>query len=422
MGVEFKRKKEVRALLEARGNGKIKVIEGLRQVGKSYLLKTLFHRELLRLGVKESQIAVLDFLIDDEEIRDAPSLKAKVRELLKGGEVAYLFMDEVQLVEGYGEALKTLRCQNPGVDIYVTGSNSKTLSKDIEREIGAEESCEILLRPLSYKEIKEDWPSFSFEDYFSLGGIPKVLLAESEAKRTEIFTSLYRDTYVKDILSKSKDLLNIGENEKRMILQRVFDTTSTGVSLKSIVKEINADNRAESKSSTAIHADVDTFFERLSDSFLFERMGEDSSKAKQGRKGHIERRGKCYCEDPGLLRFASHSYDRDSDVLENIVFSHLLSKGLSPVSLKFDYFDPLIREECMNREIDFYFEKDGEGYLVQVVLALYGGNAYQREVHNLLFAKKDGRKMLVYLSDNSGDHPDADSIEFVPVEEFLLKF
>lgn len=422
MGVEFKRKKEVMALLQARGNGKVKVIEGLRQVGKSYLLKTLFHRELLRLGVKEEEIAVLDFLMDEDEIRDAPSLKAKVRELLKGGEVAYLFMDEVQMVEGYGEALKTLHCQNPGVDIYVTGSNSRTLSKDIEREIGAEETYEILLRPLSFAQIREDWPSFSFEDYFSLGGIPKVLLAESEAKRREIFISLYRDTYVKDILARSDGLLNIGENEKRMIVQRIFDTTSTGVSLKSIAKEINADNRAENKSSTAIHADVDTFFERLLDSFLFERMGEDSSEAKKGRKGHIENRGKCYCEDLGLLRFASRSYDLDSDALEDAVFLHLLSKGLSPVCLKFDYFDPLIHEECKNREIDFYCEKDGESYLIQVALALYGGNAYQREVHNLLFAKREGRKMLVYLSDNSIDHPDADSIEFVPAEDFLLSF
>ncbi len=422
MGVEFKRRKEVKALLEARGNGKIKVIEGLRQVGKSYLLKTLFRRELLHLGVKEEAIVVLDFLESEDEVRDASSLKAKARELLRGGEVSYFFMDEVQLVKNYGEALRTLRCQNPGLDIYVTGSNSRTLSKDIEREIGAEDSCEILLRPLSFKEIKEDWPSFSFEDYFYLGGIPKVLLAKSEEKRTEIFTSLYRDTYVKDVLGKSSDLLNIGENEKRMILQRVFDTTSTGVSLKSIVKEINADNRAENKNSTAIHADADTFFERLSDSFLFERMGGDSSAAKKGKKGCIENRGKCYCEDPGLLRFASHSKDIDSDVFENIVFSHLLFKGVSPVCLKFDYFDPLINEECKNREVDFYFEKDGESYLIQAALALYGGNEYQREVHNLLFSKKEGRKMLVYLSDKCIDHPDADSIEFVSVEDFLLKF
>ncbi len=418
MGIEFKRRKEVAALLDARGNGKIKVIEGLRQVGKSYLLNALFRRELLSLGVKSGEIVTLDFLKKDDDIRDATSLKAKVRCLLSETKIAYLFFDEIQLVEGYGDALKTLHSQHPEVDIYVTGSNSKTLSKDIEREIGAKDSYEVFVRPLTYLEIRQDLPSFSFEDYFAYGGIPKILLCPNDEGRRAAFASLYRDTYAKDILRRCADLKSIGEKEKRKILQRAFDTITTGISLKSIAKEINADNKTESKNSSEVHAEVDTYLERLSESFLFETMEEDLSESKESSKKTIEDHGKCYCEDPGLLRFASRSKDLDSAVYENLVFAHLISKGYK---LKFDYYDPLTKQECKNRGIDFCFEKEGVAYFVQAVLSLYGGNAYQREVHNLRFLNKQGRKIVVFYLDYTDDHPDSEGVEFMQVEDFLLE-
>lgn len=110
----------------------------------------------------------------------------------------------------------------------MTGSNSKTLSKDIERELGAENSCEIFVRPLTYAEIRQDLPSFSFSDYFSWGGIPKILLRPNEESKRSAFASLYRDTYEKDILGRCTDLKFIGEKEKKKILQRAFDTITTG--------------------------------------------------------------------------------------------------------------------------------------------------------------------------------------------------
>ena len=419
MTIEFKRRKETEILLKLRGNGRIKVIEGLRQVGKSYLLKNLFSDALLALDVKKDEIAFLDFLKANNEIRDEAKLKSKVADLLQRRKITYLFMDEIQLVGHYGEALKSLHAQYPEVDIYVTGSNSKTLSKDIRREIGAKDCDEIVVRPLTYEEILEDSPSYPFSEYFFWGGIPKVVLAEDEEAKDKTFESLRCDVYEKDVLERTLDLKNIGENEKLKILQRVFDTITTGLSLKAIAREINADNRSESKNSTALHADLDTYFKRLADSFLFETMEEDSSESKEGRKKRIEDRGKCYCEDPGLLRHASQASDLDSAVFENLVYMHLLSRGYKPVSLKFDYFDSINGEECKNRGIDFCFEKGGMTYMVQATLVLYGGSNYQREVHNLLFAKKEGRKIVVYYFDKAGDHPDSDGVEFMQIEEFL---
>ena len=101
MDVVFKRNREIQQLLRFRGNGKIKVIEGLRQVGKSFLLKELFYKALLDLGVKNEEIALLDFLEKDDEIREESELKAKVRSLVASNPVSYLFMDEIQLVKGF---------------------------------------------------------------------------------------------------------------------------------------------------------------------------------------------------------------------------------------------------------------------------------------------------------------------------------
>ena len=92
--------------------------------------------------------------------------------------IQFLFMDEIQLVKNYGTILKSVHLQHPELDIYITGSNSKTLSKDIQREIGAVDSDEIFVRPLSFEEIKLDYPSFTFSEYFNYGGLPKVIRAD----------------------------------------------------------------------------------------------------------------------------------------------------------------------------------------------------------------------------------------------------
>lgn len=421
LNITFKRQKELQLLLDSRGNGKIKVIEGLRQVGKSFLLKQIFFNALLNSGVNEDEIAVLDFLRTDNEIRTESELKEKVREIISGKKIKYLFMDEIQLVTGYGNALKTLHIQNPGIDIYVTGSNSKTLSKDIKREIGGEDSFEIIIRPLTFEEAKIDYPDITFTDYFNYGGLPKIIRAKNREDKISAFKTLYDDTYEKDIIDRTKDLTYIGEKEKKRILQRIFDTITTGVSLKSISRQINADNKSPNKNSAAVHADVDSFFKRLNDSFLFEEMNEDSS-TKDAPKKPIEDRGKCYCEDSGLLRYVSKSNDMDSAVFENLIFNDLFNKGYGVSSLKFDYFDTLTGTECKNRGIDFCFETDGITYLVQAALVLLDGDNYQREVHNLIFSKKPGKKIVVYLSDRTTSHPNNEGIEFVQIEEFLRKF
>lgn len=418
MNIEFQRRKEIQKLLQLKGNGRIKVIEGLRQVGKSFLLKKLFFRKLIDLSISKEKIALLDFLEKDDDIRNEQELKTKIKSLLDVHKIQFLFMDEIQLVKNYGTILKSVHLQHPELDIYITGSNSKTLSKDIQREIGAVDSDEIFVRPLSFEEIKLDYPSFTFSEYFNYGGLPKVIRANTAEEKERFLTDLYRETYEKDILDRVDDLQNIGENEKRKILQKIFDTITTGVSLKSISQQINSNNKAIIKNSSAVHAEVDTFIKRVADSFLFEIMETDTSGSKQSKKKALENNEKCYCEDHGLLRHASHAMNLDSAVFENLIFTNLIAKGYQPVSLKFDYLDSITGEECKNREIDFSFVRNGIRHLVQAVLVLTDEN-YQREVHNLLFSEKGEKKIIVYNYDATIQHPNSQGIEFIQIEHFL---
>ena len=382
------------------------------------VLKKLFFRKLINLGVSKEKIALLDFLEKDDDIRNEQKLKTKIKSLLDVHKIQFLFMDEIQLVKNYGTILKSVHLQHPELDIYITGSNSKTLSKDIQREIGAVDSDEIFVRPLSFEEIKLDYPSFTFSEYFNYGGLPKVIRADTAEEKERFLTDLYRETYEKDILDRVDDLRNIGENEKRKILQKIFDTITTGVSLKSISQQINSNNKAIIKNSSAVHAEVDTFIKRVVDSFLFEIMETDTSGSKQSKKKTLENNEKCYCEDHGLLRHASHAMNLDSAVFENLIFTNLIAKGYQPVSLKFDYLDSITGEECKNREIDFSFVRNGIRHLVQAVLVLTDEN-YQREVHNLLFSEKGEKKIIVYNYDATSQHPNSQGIEFIQIEHFL---
>ena len=118
MNIEFQRQKEIQKLLQLKENGRIKVIEGLRQVGKSFLLKKLFFRKLINLGVSKEKIALLDFLEKDDDIRNEQKLKTKIKSLLDVHKIQFLFMDEIQLVKNYGTILKSVHLQHPELDIY----------------------------------------------------------------------------------------------------------------------------------------------------------------------------------------------------------------------------------------------------------------------------------------------------------------
>lgn len=211
------------------------------------------------------------------------------------------------------------------------------------------------------------------------------------------------------------------ESSLRIAILNGGDTDTIAAMASSIARQINADNKSIDKNSTLIHSNVDNFIQRILDSFLFELLEEDACRSKESRKNAIERYGKYYCEDLGLLRTVSTSSELDAAAFENLVFLHLLHKQYKLRSLKFDFYDEIDHCVCKNRGIDFCFEKNNVPCFIQVTLALNSTN-YNRETRNLLFSPKEGRRILVFSFDSTLSHPFGEKIEFMDISTFLANF
>lgn len=200
------RDKYLQQLIAAKGNGMVKIVTGIRRSGKSFLLMSLFHQHLVNQGVSENHI--IEISLDNRKnkhLRNPDMLLDYIDGLAQAnGQTYYVILDEVQLVEDFVEVLLSLM-QDKRLDVYVSGSNSKFLSKDVVTEFRGR-GDEIHLYPLSFSEYyavvggdkREAW-----NNYYTYGGLPQVLLTDDEEKKINYLTDLYELTYLKDIVERN---------------------------------------------------------------------------------------------------------------------------------------------------------------------------------------------------------------------------
>ena len=200
------RDKYLQQLIVAKGNGMVKIVTGIRRSGKSFLLMNLFHQHLIENGVQENHI--IELSMDNrrnKRLRNPDALLDFIDDKIQpDGQVHYVILDEVQLVDDFVEVLLSLM-QDRRLDVYVSGSNSKFLSKDVVTEFRGR-GDEIHLYPLSFGEYyaavggdKHD----AWKDYYTYGGLPQVLQFESEEKKINYLINLYELTYLKDVIERN---------------------------------------------------------------------------------------------------------------------------------------------------------------------------------------------------------------------------
>ena len=194
---EIKREQYLNELISARENKLIKVITGIRRCGKSYLLDPIFKNYLISSGIEKDHIIKLDLdLIENSKYKDPMELFNYVMNSIKDENMYYILLDEIQLVNNFEEVLNSfLKKQN--LDVYVTGSNSKFLSKDIITEFRGR-STEIKIYPLSFKEfveITEMSGDKAWKEYTLYGGLPPVVLQKDEKQKREYLSNLFETTY-----------------------------------------------------------------------------------------------------------------------------------------------------------------------------------------------------------------------------------
>lgn len=418
----FKRERLMEALLSKRGNGRAKVITGLRRSGKSFLLKELFIPFLLQEGVPGENILLLE--LDDlrnASLRNPLKLLDKVLSSIPAEGMSYVFVDEIQLCQevsnpdAAGDVLSFVDACNsllkrPGVDLYVTGSNSRMLSKDILTRF-RDRGDEIRVTPLTIGEILEECPGSPgalFNEYLVYGGLPRVALEKSPEGKAMYLSSVIGETYLRDIVERAglpseKGLKDIG---------RLLSTTAGSLtSIENIARTLTAASQEK-----FYWEKVRKFIDLFQSSFLIEEVGRYDL---IGRR-NIEEPHKFYYADNGLMNaFGDFSHFERQQALECAVYNHLRESGYS-VEVGVVPLRKMEggRREMRSYEVDFIATKYLSKLYIQVACSM-GDLRKERQEKASLSAIRDSNAKVILLGEDIPPTRDEEGILTESVLDFL---
>ena len=400
--MEIKRDSYLQQIIDYMWDGQVKVITGIRRCGKSYLLNVLFRNYLREQGVPDEQIISIQLdLTKDIRYRNPLELAAFVRDKAEGTSAQfYLFVDEIQMSDNvrnpynpdgrnitFYDALNDLRSL-PNLDVYVTGSNSKMLSKDILTEFRGR-SDEIRVHPLSFAEFysavggdKED----AFESYAFYGGMPLVLSRPNDTAKANYLSSLFSEVYIKDIVERKKI-------EREDILGQLLDLLCSSVGSLTNPKKI-ADTLRSKTGEDFSQNTVSNYIDHLEDAFLFSESKRFDVK---GRK-YFEYPYKYYCEDIGLRNARIGFRQQEmTHIMENIIYNELIIRGFS-VDIGVVYSNEKNTSggySRVAREIDFIASRDGKKVYIQAAFALPDEDKAQQELRPFALTGDSFPKIIV---------------------------
>lgn len=409
----FKRQKYLDKLIAGQGNGQVKIVTGGRRCGKSFLLFNIFHKHLISNGVSEDHIIGLS--LDDRKskpFRNPDALLAYIDEHLnQDGRTNYVILDEIQLVKDFVEVLLSLM-HTPNVEIYVSGSNSKFLSKDVVTEFRGR-GDEIRVWPLSFAEYYEEIGgdrSMAWREYYTFGGLPQVALIKEHEKKIEFLQSIYELTYLRDIIERNH--LRNAEGMRQLV-----QILSSGIGASTNPKRIS--NTFQSVEGVSIsHNTVKDYIGYLQDAFLIEEALRYDVK---GRK-YIGSESKYYFGDMGLRGvILNFRQQEENHIMENVIYNELRMRGfLVDVGMieswKKGANDHNVRR---NLEIDFVANKGNQRYYIQSAFAINNDEKKEQEEASLK-SIKDAFKRVVILRDDIMPYHDDNGFLIIGLLDFLL--
>lgn len=386
-------------LVRHRWNGEIKVITGIRRCGKSVLLFDLFYEYLLSQGVADDHIIKIE--LDQRrfyKFRNPITLCEYVESVVqaKANEQFYLFIDEVQLTtkvvdkENGGievtiyDMLNELKAYK-NLDVYVTGSNSKGLSKDIATEFRGR-ATQIHVFPLSFAEFYSyvgGDERKALDTYMLYGGMPRLLMLEDEKDKKDYLASLYSELYVKDIVERNKI-------EREDILNDILDFLASQIS--SLTNPNNMANAIASMKKEKVNPTlVSNYVQFIMDSFLISMAKRYDVKGKT----YFNYPNKYYYTDVGLrnARLNYRQYD-PGHIMENIIYNELLQRGYSvDVGVVYDRTNG----GKTQKEIDFVVNDADKKTYIQSAFRMDTEKKESTELLSLLLAKDFFKKIIVRM-------------------------
>lgn len=410
--MEFRRDIHLKRLIASRHNGLIKVVTGIRRVGKSYLLRILFKNYLIDNGVKENHIIELDLENRrNKKYRNPDSLIEYIDNQMVDDDMYYILLDEIQLVNEFEDVLNSyLSIKN--ADVYVTGSNSRFLSKDVITEFRGRGE-EIHVTPLSFAEFSIANPEMesykALQEYLTYGGLPYVCTELDEQKKISYLQGLFEKTYLTDI----KERYHIRGVEVMDELLNVIASCIGGLTNPSKIE-----NSFRSVKGIKLNQNtVKEYLEMLEDSFLITRCIRYNIK---GRK-YIDTPQKYYFEDLGLrnARIGFRQVE-ETHLMENLIYNelrirgYLVDVGVVPTRVR----EPEGAYRRSQLEVDFVCNRGSERVYVQSAYRLPTEEKRKQEMASLLKIDDSFRKIII-TEDLVKRHMDENGVEWVNVYDFL---
>ncbi len=424
--MEIRRNFYLDKLIKRKNNGLIKVITGIRRCGKSYLLNNLFYHHLLESGVAADHIIRFAFDSADDLYRIGESLigmekekrgadpekfMAYIRTKAVDDGMYYLLLDEIQMLDCF-EAVLNSYLRKDNMDVFVTGSNAKFLSKDIATEF-AGRGDEIHMYPLSFAEFMSVYEGDKYtglSEYMLYGGIPLVVLRDGVNDKAAALQNLFREIYIQDIVRRNR-VKNIGELEDLLnILSSAIGSLTNPEKLKNTFRTM--------KQSKITSNTIKKYLDYFEDSFLIESAQRYDIKG----KAYIETPKKYYFSDLGLrnARINFRQFEQTHS-MENVIYNELRMRGYSvdvgvvPIAEK-DRNGRVTRKQL---EVDFVCNLGSSRYYIQSAYTLPNETKRTQEVRP--FRKiDDSFKKIIITRDMVPTQYDEYGVLTINIYDFLL--
>ena len=409
----IQRKKYLDMLISGEGNNLVKIVTGVRRCGKSFLLFKLFRNYLTEKGVDEQHI--IELSLDDlrnKKLRNPETLLKYIdSHLLNDKKTTYIILDEVQLVQDFVEVLLSL-LHTPFVDVYVSGSNSKFLSKDVVTEFRGR-GDEIRVYPLSFSEFYsavDGDKSEVWKEYYTYGGLPQILEFDSEKKKSDYLKNLYELTYMKDVQERNH-LRNADGLFK--VVQMLASCIGSPTNPKRISDTFKTVEKKAVTDKTILN-----YIECLKDAFLIDEALRYDVK---GRK-YIGTETKYYFEDIGLRNaILNFRQQEEPHIMENIIYNELKYRGFN-VDVGFvETWENKSSGKSFRHglEVDFVVNKGAERIYIQSAFKLPTDEKKEQEERPLLNIN-DSFKKIIITGENIKRKTDEKGILTIGLLDFLL--
>lgn len=409
--MEIRRDKYLDLLINGCGNGLIKVITGMRRCGKSYLLFTLFKNYLIKQGVKEDHIIGVNLENRlNKSLRDPDALLQYIDSRLSSDGQYYVMLDEVQMVSEFEDVLNSfLSISN--VDVFVTGSNAKFLSKDVITEFRGR-GDEIHVRPLTFREVadfRDDYSQDMIREYILYGGLPQVVLENDVNKKVSYLEQQMEHTYLRDI----KERYEVRQDSDLSELVDIMASCVGGLTNPPKIADIFKSVKHSSISVDTIRL----YLEYMEDAFVLERVTRYDIK---GRK-YIDSPFKYYFEDLGLrnARLGFRQVE-PTHMMENMLYNELRAIGMK-VDVGQVFTEVKIEDGSRQRktlEIDFVCNRGYERVYIQSAYAMETEEKRDQELTSLR-KLRDGFRRIVIVNGLQPTYMNEEGVYIINLMDFL---